>query len=365
MKKNLGRLFLAVSVFMHVGLFASTYTWSSTSNKTTAYVGEPIYLKYICEFSDRAELFSIEFDPPLEHKDYSLKTLGHLQSVVDGKKVNSYEFLLFAKRAGEIKFEFEALMKETTQDSIKEMVIGRDNVKKEEVIKKSIKLDTLSAEIWETNSSLIGNLTLEAKHSEPKIRANEPYHLSLTIKGDGNFEAISPIALEIDGVKVFAAEVQKSLKVTPNGQSGEWNQRFAFVADRNFTIPKIEIAYFDMREKKINSLVFNPLQVTVSKGFSKEELLDKVEDKSFKFNYDYLYYLLVFILGFLVSKIEIKKEVVKKSADEEFRQKIDKAKSLQELMMILALHDPKKYEKIILDIENKNIVSLKSAKKLL
>lgn len=365
MKKNLGRLFLAIFIFVHGGLFASTYTWSAASNKKTAYVGEPIYLQYVCAFSDRAELFSIEFNPPLEHEEYTLKPLGYAQTIVDGKKINSYEFLAFAKKAGEVKFEFEALMKETTEDSVEEMIIGRDNVKKEEVIKKSIKLDILKAEITETNSSLVGDFKLEAKRHEPKVKANEPYHLRVTIKGEGNFEALQPLFFEIEGVKVFASEVEKNLKLGQNGQSGEWSQRFAFVGERDFSIPEVKIEYFNTKTAKKESLILEAVTITVEKGFSKEELLDKPQEKSFEFDYDYLYYLLIFIAGFLAGKIEIKREALKKSPDEEFKQKIDKAKSLQELAMILVLHDPKKYERLILDIENKKITSLKSAKKLL
>lgn len=365
MKKNLGRAFLAIAIFLYAELFASTYTWSATSNKTTAYVNEPIYLKYVCAFSDRAELFSVEFNPAGEYENYTIKTLSQTQAVVDGKKINSYEFVAFAKVAKEVMFDFEALMKETTRDSIEEMTIGRDNVKREEVTKKSIKLEVLKAQIKETESSLVGDFKLEAKKHEPKVKANEPYHLRVTIKGEGNFEAISPLTFEIEGVKVFASEVEKKTELGQNGESGEWSQRFAFVGERDFSIPEVKIEYFNTKEAKKESLILEAMSITVEKGFSKEELLDEPQEKSFKFKYEYLYYILIFIAGFLAGKIQIKKRVVKKSPDEEFKQKIDKAKSLDELMMILALQNPKKYEQIILDIEKKKIISLGDAKNII
>jgi len=152
--------------------------------------------------------------------------------------------------------------------------------------------------------------------------------------------------------------------LSENGERGEWSQKFAFVSDQNFTIPKVEIEYFNLLVKKSDILVLEPIHVHVEKGFSKEELLDNVKDESFKFNYSYLYYMLIFIAGFLAAKVKINKKIVKQSEDEEFKQKIQNAKSLKELMLILALKDSKKYDSLILDIEQKRAVSLRDAKKI-
>jgi hypothetical protein len=173
------------------------------------------------------------------------------------------------------------------------------------------------------------------------------------------------LEFNIDGVKIFAGDVVQKIELSENAQSGEWSQKFAFVSEADFKIPEIKIEYFNLAEQKSDVLMINAIDVSVAKGFSKEELLDKVEDDSFKFDYSYLYYIFTFIAGFLAAKVKIKKRVVKLNADEEFRKKIDETKSLNELMVLLALRDSKKYEQIILDIESKTIVSLSGAKLLL
>jgi len=139
MKKNLGRVFFLLMLFVSAELFATTYEWSAQIQKQKAYVNEPIYVHYTCAFSDRAELYSIEFNPSGEHEKFRVKSLHVNESIVDGKKVSSYEFLLFAKDGGEIEIAFEALMKLTSRESIEEMVIGRDNVKKEDTKKTVVK----------------------------------------------------------------------------------------------------------------------------------------------------------------------------------------------------------------------------------
>jgi hypothetical protein len=365
MRKNLGRAFLVILIFLHAEVFASTYTWSATSNKTTAYLNEAIYLKYVCAFSDRAEVVTIVFNPAGEYEKYVLKNLRQSQNIVDGKRVNIYEFVAFAKVAGEMKFDFEAQMKQTTKESIENTVIGRDNMQKEQFAKENHKLETLIVDVKETEQILVGNFSIEVKKHEPKVKAHEPYHIEVAIKGNGNFEALKPLEFNIEGVKIFAGDVVEKIELSEKGESGEWSQKFAFVSEADFKIPEIKIEYFNLSEQKSDVLMINAIDVSVAKGFSKEELLDKVEDDSFKFDYSYLYYILSFIVGFLAAKIEIKKRVITQSADDEFRKKIDEAKSLNELMVLLALRNDKKYEQIILDIESKKIVSLSSAKMIL
>ncbi|MDO9267414.1 MAG: hypothetical protein Q7U00_10065 [Sulfurimonas sp.] len=364
MKKNLGRAVLAMLIFLHVEIFASTYTWNATSNKTTAYVNEPIYLKYICEFSDSAELFIIDFNIAGDYEKYRVKNLRENQSIVDGKKINSYEFVAYAKKAGEIKFDFEAVMKQTNKESVENMVIGRDNMKKGEFVKKTVKQKILTAEIKETNSTLVGEFSIDIKKNEPRVKAYEPYHMQIIIKGNGNFEDLKPLSFNIEGVKVFAGEVEQKHELNENGQSGEWSQKFAFVSEKDFKIPEVKIEYLNLREQKIDSLLLDSVDVSVEKGFAKEELLDKADDKSFKFNYNYLYGILIFIGGFLAAKIKIKSSKTTKNKKELFHQKIDEAKSLEELMIVLAVSDSKRYENIIIDIERKKLTSLKGAKKM-
>ncbi|WP_310442277.1 hypothetical protein [Sulfurimonas sp.] len=362
MKKNLGRVVLAILFFLHIDIFASTYIWSATSNKTTAYVNEPIYLKYICEFSDSAELSTIDFNIAGDYEKYRVKNLRENQTIVDGKKINSYEFVAYAKKAGEIRFDFEAIMKQTNKESVENMVIGRDNMKKGEFATKTVKQKILTAEIKETNSTLVGEFSIDIKKNVPRVKAYEPYHMQIIIKGSGNFEDLKPLSFNIEGVKVFAGEVEQKHELNENGESGEWSQKFAFVSEKDFKIPEVKIEYFNLREQKTESLVLEAVDVSVEKGFAKEELLDKVDDKSFKFNYNYLYGILMFIAGFLAAKINIKKQIPKQSVDEEFKEKIKSAKSLDELMIFLVLEDSKKYEQIILDIEAKKITVLKNAK---
>ncbi len=362
MKKNLGRVFFLLMLFVSAELFATTYEWSAQIQKQKAYVNEPIYVHYTCAFSDRAELYSIEFNPSGEYEKFRVKSLHVNESIVDGKKVSSYEFLLFAKEGGEIEIAFEALMKLTSRESIEEMVIGRDNVKKEDTKKTVVKQEVFKLFIEETPSVLVGDFALDVKKREPLVKAYEPYHLEIQIQGDGNFEALEPLRFEIDGVKIFAEDVVLNQKLTKEAQSGVWSQKFAFVGEKSFSIPKQEIEYFSLKTKKLEKLFFDAVDVKVEGGFAKEELLDVVQKKEFVFDSAYLYYVLTFVAGFLVGKIKRKKSVQTKPSDT-FLQKLKDVKSLDALMVLLVVEDATRYEPLIKEIEQDMVTSLADAKK--
>ena len=365
MKSNLGKIFFFLAVFFNTFLFASTYEWSSFIDKKSAYVNEAIYLQYTCTFSDQGELYSVDFTPSGEYEKYKIVSLKESSSIINGHKINHYEFVLFPKKAGEIEIAFEALMKKTTKESIEDTVIGRDNVKNEQVEKKSIKQQVFHLSIKEANAKLIGDFILETKKREPYVKAHEPYHLTLSIAGKGNFDAFETLQFEIENVRVFAGNVEFKKKLTKSGVEGYWSQKFAFVGEQNFTIPKLEISYFNLQNEKIQTLLMDAIDVSVEKGYTKEALLDKEEEQKRYFEISYLYYLLTFIAGYLMALIKIKKAPKKETKEKSFYKKLENTKSLDALSVLLILENATKYDTIIKDIEAKKITSLKFAKAII
>ena len=73
MKRSLGSSLSIFLLFFTLNLSASTYEWSATANKKSAFVNEAILLKYVCKFSDRSELYTIDFNPVGENENYRIK----------------------------------------------------------------------------------------------------------------------------------------------------------------------------------------------------------------------------------------------------------------------------------------------------
>jgi len=325
MKRNLGRFLVVFLLFWHVKIFASTYVWSAYSSKQEVYVNEAIYLKYICEFSDRAELYNIDFNPETDNEKYSIQLLSQHTKIRDGRKIVTYEYVAFVKKTMFIEFIFDVAMKKTTKDSIENTVLGRDNVENEEFQTRMIRQKGIKVDVKDIATNLVGVFSLTQRSDKTQKKAFEPYHLSIEIKGIGDFQTLKPIDFKIDGVKIFSEKPIKQLSLTKDGYSGMWKQKFAFVSQRDFIVPKVEIKYFDVNEHRIKTLKVNSKEVKIKGGFKKEELLDKDED-SRPFSFDFVYYILTFIAGFLASKIKYKTKDIN-SKEENFIQKIQNSKS--------------------------------------
>jgi len=354
MKKNLGRFLFLLVVVWHVEISASTYKWSATANKTSAKVNEAIYLKYVCEFSDPSELYTIEFNPKRESDDYSLRLLKESEQIVGNKRVNSYEFVAFAKRSTSLHFDFNVTMKETTQESIDSTILGRDNAQEAQFTSTTQQLKTLVVDVSKVESELVGTFTMEIQKEKPTVNAYEPFHMQITINGVGNFQALKPFDFQIEGVKVFSQKVIENLELSKDGYSGSWSQKFAFVSEKEFTIPKVTIPYFNIEQNILKELEANAINVSVKKAFTKEELLDKEEETQEDFS-TYIYFALTFLAGVLVGKMKLRKRAVPHAKDLLFQQKVQNAKSVDELLILLALEDSKTYSSLISQVEKKEL----------
>ena len=362
MRKNPIKVLLLL--LLSLGVSASTYEWSATSSKERAYTNEAIYLKYVCTFSDRAELFSVDFNPVISNDRYTIKMLSETTKIKNYKKILTYEFVAFVHKSGVQEFEFEMNMKETNQDSIENTVIGRDNGKYAEYVEHRIKQKKLLVDVRDAKTPIVGEFAMKVKHGDGLVKALTPYNLEIELSGVGNFDAIQTAKFEIEGIKVFSQEPSKSIKLTKEGYRGVWSQKFAFVGERDFTIPSFSLEYLYLKSKRVKKLHFDGMQVRVKEGYKREELLDAPEN-TFNIDYSYIYYVLTFILGFLVSKIEFKKVKKVDSKDELFRQKIENAKTIDEILFILALQNSVKYREIIQQIEKRELSSLQEVKKLI
>lgn len=365
MNKSLASIVIFLVVIL-LDLSASTYKWSAKSDKKMAYVNEAILLTYVCEFSDASELYTIDFNPVQDNEHFSIKLLKESELLKDSKRVNTYEFIAYAKKEGPISFDFDIVMKKTTQDSINSVIRGHyDDSKSESFISTPMKQLPLSLNIKDTTSKLVGEFALKVKQDATKLTPYQPYNLEIQIQGAGNFSELASIHFAIDGVKIFTQGTVLKTNFSQDGEKGVWSQKFAFVSETSFVIPEVSIEYFNLKTATLETLTFDAVNVNVDKQISKEEeILDTKEKKDFLYKPEYFYYLLVFFIGFFVAKIKFNIPKAKKSEEKLFLKSIKKTTSLDELCFLLVNKDVIKYKELISKIESKELTSLKKAKKI-
>ena len=363
MKRNLGR-FVFTLLFLCINGGASTYKWSAFVAKEKAYVGEAVYVKYLCEFDDNGELYIIDFKPQSTDL-YDFILLTKSEKLLDGKRINSYEYILEPKSAQTLEIILEATMKKTSLESIVDNTTNHyDDTKFDSIHQKTVvKMQKISLEVLDAPKKLFGDFTLQVKKDEPSVKAYEPYHLDVVFMGKGNFDAIKNLDFDVKNVKVFTQEPIKKIDLNKDGYKGEWTQKFAFVGAEDFTIPAKKVKYFNTRSQSIEVLHIDSIDVKVQKAYKKAELLDDGEDE-FVFDFTYVYYFLTLLSGFLVGKINFTSQKLS-SENEKFISKVKATKSLDALSMLLILNNEKKFHTMLSQIDLGEISSLKEAKKLI
>ena len=363
MKPNLGRA-LALMVALAAAVWAAPYEWSASISQSEAYVHEGVEIRYTCRFKDAGNLYVIDFNPPREGKGYRLKLLSESERIVSGIRQNDYRFLLFPTQAGGLDLEFSILMRKTTQASIENTVIGRDNVEYLDFTDTPIRSPKLHLNVKEAQARLAGTFTMDVAYSTDRLKAYEPLHLTVTVQGDGNMDKLCPFDLNISGVEIFGETPQSDFKLSPKGLRGTWVQRFALVSAESYTVPELTLRYFDTDAKEVRTLRSESRRIEVSKSYEPETLLDapEAEPTMWKWHWYYLYCLVSFVVGFAIGKwrgLPRRREV-----QTSFAAQVKSAATPRELAVLLARDGDPRFSGLIEKLEHpSDPIALAEAKK--
>jgi hypothetical protein len=364
MKRNPGRWIISI-IFMAAVLSAAPYRWSASVSQKEAYLHEAVELRYLCRFDGTGALYTIDFDPPRETAAYRLKLLHESERIEGGHRINEYRFLLFPLETGKMELEFPVLMRRTTQESIENTVIGRDNVEELDFSDTAIRTPKLALDVKGHGMRLVGSYAMEREVSATEVRAYEPLHVTVTVTGEGNLDKLQPFTLEIPGAEVFSEPPERNFERSDKGLRGRWVQRFAVVASEDFILPELTLDYFDTGTKKPEKIVVPAKPIRVSAVYRPETLLDTAEEKvSWQWEWGYLYYLLTFVSGFLIGKwggFGAKKE----RGEGGFESRVRAAKTHGELAVVLAMRDDPRFENLIEALEEEQVGLAEAKRKAL
>lgn len=359
MKRSLGKiLFLWI---ISVGQLFGGYHWSVLEKPETLYVGQSGVVRYECQFDTSAADYTIAFKPS-ENEMFKVSILTQQDRIVQGKRIQTFDVLIAPKHVGKIDIKFEALMRHTTFASIENASIGRDNVKKYDFSDEKAFLPPITIQTKENPVTLTGKLTFEVRGDSRAVRAHEPFHLSVIVRGEGNLDEMTPFELNISGVKVFAELPQKSLTPSAQGFEGEVSQEFALVASESYTIEPLSLSYFDTKKNQIVTLKSKPIYVEVGEGYEFSSLLDVPKISDYGTLKRYALYL--FFIGLGVGLNEAIRWLWNRRPRKKAKQFWDSASTSGELVRILSLSGEKHFDEVIRALEEEKM-DIREAKKRL
>ena len=105
---------------------------------------------------------------------------------------------------------------------------------------------------------LYGDFNIKAEVDKHKVQANRPVNLSISIEGKGNIDDVKKFELDFKHAIVYADE--------PKISNNKFSQKIAIIADQNFTVPPLELNYFDKKTKSVKTIKTKPIEVEVMGG---------------------------------------------------------------------------------------------------
>lgn len=216
------------------------------------------------------------------------------------------------------------------------------------------------------NLELFGDYSITSTVDKTSVDANQPVNLTISITGKGNIDDIQKYNLTVPNVISYADEPKIESTFQTDEYGGNFTQKIAFVAQSDYTIPKIELTYFNKNTNQVKTIHSESINIkvinnnpnnsavkietnntpTVSQKPQVENIENTKEDK----NMIYIVLTLIVLLVILTSLLFIRKKSTTK-VEKDIVQAIKKAKNDKELFELLLPYSKK--SGIITDTLNK------------
>ncbi len=358
MKKNLGKVIFILSIFI-CSVYAQEQMYCSyklTSSKAQAMINEPITIKFSTrqKIHDEVMFFDLTAKKSDNYNIVSITDKRYEFNYHDAKK--EFLFLIFFKKAGTIKVEFDFKIRTASDDGVAQAYTGgRDNVKSIPTTNIHIANPSIKIEVTALKQKVdaVGKFILTRKIDKNISNAYDSVNVVYTLKGigflDNEFEPLK----NINDVSIFHGQKAKEPTITRDGYIYEKEWSYALISNSDYNIKQTTLHTFNQKTKNYKKITLKSKKITITKLDTKN-LIDKTEYPKDESNYDsyikYLYNFIIFISGFLASKLTkyIPKQKQKKV---DVHKIIKKSKTIKDLLNIII--KSKNHQEIKDEIKNR------------
>lgn len=245
----------------------SPFILSLESGVKEVFVGEPFEVTLLFKQKSDAEAIDSKYLAPDFKgfwKKYESKPIQHKEGEYIVTKVT---YKIAPQRAGQLTV-VPAKMQIASRSNARDMFgMWMQNVNWKTYFSNEISVEVKPLP---NGVDLVGNFAMHVSVDKNEINANEALNAVVTIQGEGNLEDIKTLKPYIDNVSIFDEKIDI--------QNSILNQKIAFVADANFTIPPFVIKYFDLKSKEIKTISTDAIPIKVNGAKVKKELTIKRQE---------------------------------------------------------------------------------------
>jgi hypothetical protein len=240
-------------------------------SKKEAFVGEAIDLSISFKRKLHARLDKLQLgEPKLE--DFWVKKVDKVEQSSEGDYiVETVHYQIFPQKAGEYKIPpIEALIGKIERRRgaggiFDDPFFSSFN---QEINWQKIYSNepTINVKPLPNGIELYGEYQIQGRVDKRRVHANKPINLTIDINGKGNVDDIKKFNPNIDNAIVYADEPKITARLINREYQGHFTQKIAIIADRNFTIPPIELKYFDRDTETVKTIKTKPIDIEVIGG---------------------------------------------------------------------------------------------------
>ena len=348
------------------------------ADKQEVKVGESINLNVIFKYKLDSKIDKLQLSEP-KLENFWIKKVDDVEKTSEKDYiVFKQKYLLFPQKSGEydlssLEADIGKIVKERIsnemlddpllrnsffRDSFFDSVTNRLNWQK--IYSNALHI---SVKPLPNNLELFGDYSLTSTVDKTFVDANQPVNLTISITGKGNIDDIQKYNLTISNVVSYADEPKIESTFQTDEYGGNFTQRIAFVAQNDYTIPRIELTYFDKNTNQVKTIHSEPISIKVINNNQNNSAV-KIETnntpkvsndsktseiKKYK-NINYLVLALIILFVILASLLFFKKKKTTK-VEKDTVKAIKKAKNDKELFELLLPYSKK--SGIITDTLNK------------
>ena len=325
---------------------------------STPYQQESVFLDVNISQLDHSKVMLFKFTLK-NSKEYSFHQIGLEEKEEYHDLRHEYRYLIYPKKSGKVKLEFEMIKSLTDDDKVTYSISGdRDSVKRLEKEDIEVKLTPmfLKVKALPKGVELVGDFKLTHTLDREETQLFDPINLKVELKGKGDVEPFE-LLKECKVYKLFHQAPNLKRFYTKEGTTTDIKWEYAISAKESFTLPAIDLQAFNPKSEKLYTLKIPEYKIKVDK-VTEESLLDSETVPKISKSIDWAWwrwifsYVLVFIAGFLMPRdvLRRKKSMVK-SNEAILAQKIKRAKSHKALLTILLRENSGNYSNAIEALE--------------
>ncbi len=189
----------------------------------------------------------------------------------------AFQYLVFPQQTGtltipSVSFTCDVAQKDDAIDEIDAFFNGGGMInKKVQVTSAANQLRVLPLPLPKPQnfSGGVGQFQVTAELISPQPRTNDIGTLRITVTGTGNLKLIkAPIILFPKDFDSYPAKVTDNVQITPEGVTGNMQFDYNFVPKKvgNYTIPPVQLVYFDPNQKRYATAQTTPIALQILKG---------------------------------------------------------------------------------------------------